>query len=98
MSSGLEAEEEKKEKARRCTLAARPPPFSKPHAAVYLQQPGVQQQRVGRLRVVVALFVEVAELVQVPGREQRVSHVEQTHNSLTSGPQAEPNVAASVRE
>lgn len=61
----------------------RPLPFSEPHATVYLQQPGVQQQRVGRLGVVVALFVEVAELVEVPGREQLVRRVTQTH-SLTS--------------
>lgn len=54
----------------------------------------MQQQRVGRLRVVVAFFVEVAELVEVPGTEQRVRHVTQTH-SLTFGLQAEPVVAVS---
>lgn len=66
-------------------MAAWPLPFSGRRAAVYLQQPGVQQQRVGRLRVVVAFFVEVAELVEVPGGEQRVRHITQAH-SLTSGP------------
>lgn len=40
-------------------------------ASVYLEQLGVQQQGVGGLGVVVALFVEVAQLVQVPGREQQ---------------------------
>ena len=35
---------------------------------VYLEQLGVQQQGEGRLGVVVTLFVEVAQLVQVPGR------------------------------
>lgn len=83
--------EKNQEKALECILAAWLLPFSEPHVTVYLQQPGVQQQRVGRLRVVVALFVEVAELVEVPGREQRVR--QRTH-SLTSGPPAEPEVAA----
>lgn len=35
--------------------------------SVYLEQFGVQQQSVGSLSVVVALFVEVTQLVQVPG-------------------------------
>lgn len=38
---------------------------------VYLEQFGVQQQSVGSLGVVVALFVEVAQLVQVPGRKEQ---------------------------
>lgn len=86
-------EKKKQEKAQLCILATWPLPFSERHATVYLQQPGVQQQRVGRLRVVVTLFVEVAELVEVPGTEQRVRHVAQTHNS-TPGLQAQPEVGA----
>lgn len=39
---------------------------------VYLEQFGVQQQSVGSLGVVVALFVEVTQLVQVPGRKQQM--------------------------
>lgn len=39
---------------------------------VYLEQFGVQQQSVGSLGVVVALFVEVTQLVQVPGRNQQI--------------------------
>lgn len=39
---------------------------------VYLEQLGVQQQSVGSLSVVVALFVEVTQLVQVPGRKQQM--------------------------
>lgn len=35
--------------------------------SVYLEQLGVQQQSVSCLSVVVALLVEVTELVQVPG-------------------------------
>lgn len=35
----------------------------------YLQKLRMQKQGVGRLRVVVTLFVQVAELVQVPGDE-----------------------------
>lgn len=37
---------------------------------VHLEQLGVQQQSVGSLRVVVALFVEVAQFVQVPSRKK----------------------------
>lgn len=38
---------------------------------VHLEQFGVKQQRVGSLCVVVTLFVEIAQLVQVPGRKQQ---------------------------
>lgn len=38
----------------------------------YLEQLGMQQQSVRSLGVVVALFVEVTQLVQVPGRETAV--------------------------
>lgn len=38
---------------------------------VHLEQFGVKQQRVGSLCVVVTLFVEVAQFVQVPGRKQQ---------------------------
>lgn len=41
------------------------PPRSAPH----LEQPGVQQQRVGTLRVVLVADVQVLQLVQVPGSE-----------------------------
>lgn len=37
--------------------------------SVYLEQLGVKQQSVRGLGVVVTLFVEVTQLVQVPGRK-----------------------------
>lgn len=39
--------------------------------SVHLEQFGVQQQSVGSLGVVVAFFVEVTQLVQVPGRKKQ---------------------------
>lgn len=37
--------------------------------SVYLEQSGVEQQSVGSLSIVVALFVEVTQLVQVPAKK-----------------------------
>lgn len=37
--------------------------------SVYLEQFGMEQQSVGSLSVVVTLFVEVTQLVQVSGRK-----------------------------
>lgn len=40
----------------------------------YLEEPGVEEERVGSLCVIVAVQVEIAEFVQVPVQGNKLSH------------------------
>lgn len=59
--------------AHRAAHPSQPPPVPRAHR----EQPGVQQQRVGSLRVVLVADVQVLQLVQVPGSDRAMCGAQQ---------------------